>query len=624
MIDQKNNTKTIPLNILVVDIETERLESPEKIWVAVTHDVLRNEQKTWLNLHQDSKEFASYISQFTLVGHNLLSFDLPVINRICGTRIPLVSCFDTLVLSRLFFAGKFKQHGLEAWGERLGFPKIEFNDFSQLTDEMVTYCQRDVELTVKLWKSLSKYTYDVENYVPIINEHRTAVICYEMNRNGFYFDIDGAKSLYNDIKEKTETLLEEIQKEFKPRLKPLRVIKPVLTKTGKLHSKDFRWLEGDPFELGYRADSSFTLCEWESFNPASTKQVIERLNECGWKPTEMTKGHKDALKEKDEKKLQEYQIYGWKISEENLETLPENSPESARKLKHYLLLTRRLTTLEEWFEAYNERTHRIHGTVNPIGTWTHRCSHTRPNTGNIVSTDKEYGSQMRAFWQAQSGYRLIGCDADAIQLRILAHYMDDYEFTQALVAGKKEEGTDAHTRNMKTLKYCKSRDVAKTFIYAWLLGASTAKIAQILECTFGQAKEASQRFLESYPGLQKLKTEIIPMDAKNGYFLGLDNRMVLCDSEHKMLAGYLQNGEKVIMSTANWLWRQALRKEKIDFKQVGFVHDEWQVEVPDDDEIVKWCAETMAESIKVAGQKLNLKCPLEGTYSVGYNWMETH
>ena len=117
---------------------------------------------------------------------------------------------------------------------------------------------------------------------------------------------------------------------------------------------------------------------------------------------------------------------------------------------------------------------------------------------------------------------------------------------------------------------------------------------------------------------------MIPEDGERGFFWGLDGRPVMCDSEHLMLAGYLQNGETIVMKYANWLWREQLRKEKIPFRQMAYVHDEWQTETVDDDDVVKFVKEVQANSIVQAGIDLGVKCPLAGKAVDGYNWAECH
>jgi DNA polymerase-1 len=243
---------------------------------------------------------------------------------------------------------------------------------------------------------------------------------------------------------------------------------------------------------------------------------------------------------------------------------------------------------------------------------------------NIPGHGSVYGDEMRSLWKAPDGGYLVGVDADGIQLRILAHYMNDKDFIAALDKGRKEDGTDAHTLNMLALgPVCSSRDTAKTFIYAFLLGAGIGKVGEILSCSHDDARAAVDSFIAHYPGLRNLKDYRIPADADRGYFIGLDGRLVACDSQHLMLAGYLQNGEAVVMKTANLLWRNKLEEENIPYKQVNFVHDEWQVEVQSLTDATR-AGTLMVQAIVDTGTILKLNCPLAGNAIIGRNWLETH
>lgn len=607
---------------IIIDIETERLIDPETLWVVVTKDVETKEVNTWVRPDLKPEPLLNYIKGNILIGHNILGFDIPQLSRFLKHQFNPEQVIDTVVVSRLLDSWSIRDHSLDAWGERLGTKKLPFKAFDQLSQEMITYCQQDVEVTYQLFKVLSKYIFDPMWSTALRNEHRSAIICQEISQNGFSFNVEAAEEIYNTIKAEHQQLEERLQIDFPPKFFLVKEVNPVLTKTGKLHSKDFRWL-GDGDIQVYSAGQPFSLIQQEPFNPRSPKQVIERLWACGWNPTEKTKGHIKAERNKEFEKLENYKTYGWTISEENLKTLPADAPEATKYLVRFLLLSSRLSTLTEWLEAVREDK-RIHGQILHIGTKTHRCSHSKPNMGNVPSLTAEFGHDMRALWKASDGYKLVGCDAEGIQLRILAHYMNDPEFTIPLVEGSSKDGTDVHTKNMKLLRYCKSRDDAKTFIYSWILGASVVKTAAVLGCTVPQAAEARDRFLETYKALKVFKENTIVNDAKRGYLIGIDGRKVKCDSEHHMLAVYLQNAEKIIMTHANWLWREAFLKEKIDFRQVNFVHDEWQTEIRGDDELIDWCARVQAASIKKAGEDLKLNCPLAGSYKVGFNWADTH
>jgi DNA polymerase-1 len=331
--------------------------------------------------------------------------------------------------------------------------------------------------------------------------------------------------------------------------------------------------------------------------------------------------------------LEHYQKYGWMVSEKNLQTLPETAPQAAKDLTKWLTLAGRQQSLTEWLGCVNPTDSRIHGKFWHIGAWTQRMSHSSPNQANIFSAfsgepktpveeiKAKYDYYLRDLWQAEPGKWLVGTDAEGIQLRILTHYMKSETWKKAILAGKKEDETDIHSMNKKALgSVCRDRDTAKTFIYAWVLGASIPKVAEILNCTVKQASAANNQFLDSFPELRKLKQHKIPTDASRGYFIGLDGRKVQCNSEHLMLAGYLQNGEATIMKHANVLWRKNVTRP---YKQVDFVHDEWQTEC-NTEEDANWIGLQQAIAIADVGQKLNLFCPLTGRYEIGRTWASTH
>ena len=53
---------------------------------------------------------------------------------------------------------------------------------------------------------------------------------------------------------------------------------------------------------------------------------------------------------------------------------------------------------------------RVHGSVNGIGARTNRMSHFAPNMAQV---DKE----MREVWLPDAGEKLVGCDAEGLELR---------------------------------------------------------------------------------------------------------------------------------------------------------------------------------------------------------------
>lgn len=373
------------------------------------------------------------------------------------------------------------------------------------------------------------------------------------------------------------------------------------------------------------------------FNPRSVRQIVERLHEAGWKPYERTKTY--ITKKRNREKISEtLDTYGWKVNEANLSTLPEDAPEGCKYLIEHILLSARRRTLAEWRAAFVNSTGRIHGRYNPLGTVTQRCSHSNPNMGNIATKKTikynsqrlrtlatDLGGRMRSFWLAPEGGWLVGTDMESAHLRIFAHLIDDKEFTQSLISGKKEDGTDPHSVNKRRLGIlCPDRDRAKTFIFSFLNGAGASKVAEIFGCSLPEATEVLDAYVKAYPGLEKLKQEVIPRDAQRGYFVGIDGRLVKADSEHKMIGMYLQNMESVLMKYA-WIdWYDNLIRQGIDFRPVNWVHDEWVTETGSSKEVACFIGQTQSDSIRRIGEDFKLRCPMGGEYKVGKNWLEVH
>ena len=624
---------------LIIDIETDSL-NPSKIWVAVTKDFQTKEEKIWIRPDEhDTKSFLLFLSNYSLVGHNLIGFDLPALRSLCSWNDNVRSCVDTLVLSRLRNSWEVKDHSLAAWGERLGFPKIKFEDFSSFSQDMVDYCVQDVRITDKLFEYLKPWWSEKSQWPAIRLEHDSAILCKEMEDNGFYFEYDKATELLKGLEERLGQLSEEMRRELPPRVRPGSLVIPRVVKSGEISKVNFKWLDARPEDCGYQPDAPFTRIFIEEFKPGQTKRRLELLWKYGWQPIDKTDGYKEAERTGDKSKLEHYKIYGWKVNETNLATLPEDAPESARKLVQWILMDSRRSTLVEWLSAYNDATGRIHGTYNHIGSWTHRKSHSNPNKANVSSPfvktkeelsavekiKDEYDGQFRGLWSVPKGKCLVGVDAEGIQLRVLAHYLDNKEYTEAIVNGRKEDESDVHNVNKRALgAICRTRDDAKTFIYAWLLGAGIEKIRGILGCSREDAASSVENFYRSIPGLRELKYGKTRTDSERGYFVGLDGRVVFCNQQRLILAGYLQNGESVIMKHACRLWHNRLTKEKVPFLLVNDVHDEWQTEVPDDRALAEYVGQVQIDSIRQAGIDLKVKCRLDGNMKIGYNWLHTH
>jgi DNA polymerase-1 len=648
---------------IICDIETNALEGPTEIWLIVCKDIDTGQYYIFKDiLHDEDVRNAFrrvWNSVTTVVGHNWLGYDWPVLSSLVPNLVQPQQSLDTLVLSKLVDYSRQGGHSLEQYGLEFNLPKLDCKDFSHFTPLMETYCIRDVDITEKVYHKYIKVIDDPLWQPSITLEHNFQLIVNDLHNNGFAFNSEKAIKLLDQVTTSLSSIDKEIADAFPERLQLIREIHPKLTKHGTLSRTDFRWVtDGD---LSIYNGGPFSRCEWVAFNPSSHKQIIQVLNNAGWKPVNKTKTHIDLereLKRLDRQRqrdksfdlafkevyarLQLVKVSGWKVDEDNLATLPPTSPPPARLLAKRILLEARRRTLTEWLSLVGTDG-RIHGRFFGIGAWTHRMAHQNPNTANIPNQfdtqgkEKLLGKDMRSLWIAPRNRLLVGVDAEGIQLRIFAHYINDPEFTKSLIEGKKDDKTDPHSLNQRILgSACKSRAAAKRFIYALLLGAGIGKLAEILDTSKSETEAALDRLLLRYTGFAELKQTVIPKDASRGYFVGLDGRKVRIpgneegSKRHLAMSGYLQGGEALVMKRATVLFYPEL--QKLGGKLVNFVHDEWQTECKNDLGVGLTIAKLQADALRQVGEDLKLNCPLAGSYwnddhheyTIGNNWSVTH
>ena len=541
-------------DLVFLDIETTMCHQKIHLVVTSANGVIK--------CHREPKSLKKEIWGKILVAHNGIAFDFPVLNKVWGLKIKLHQVLDTLVLSRLLNPMRTK-HSLAAWGEDLGFPKTEFNQFDQYSEEMRQYCINDVKVLEKVYNQLLKekesHGFDEES---IQLEHEVSSVISKQVSRGFRLDVEGCKRLCGVLSGRMEEICERLQESFQP-----IVHKRVSEKTGK-QLKD----------------------SIEVFNPASRQQISKRLQAVGWKPKKYT--------EKGSVIVDESVLRGVNIPE-------------AKLICEYLLLQKRLSQVTSWIEAVSDK-HRVHGKVITNGAVTGRMTHHSPNLAQIPSVHAEYGSECREQWVVDLGYKLVGIDASGLELRMLAHYMEDEEYTKEVVDG------DIHTKNQLAAGL-DTRAKAKTFIYAFLYGAGPKKIGSI---TGTNGTVIIDKFMKNVPALAKLKEKIAVNLRNKGSLPGLDGRRLFIRSEHAALNTLLQGAGAVVMKKALVIFDKYIKLHELDAHFVANVHDEWQLEVKEEE--AELVGQLGVKAIIEAGKALRLNCPLDGEYKVGDNWKQTH
>ncbi len=331
-------------------------------------------------------------------------------------------------------------------------------------------------------------------------------------------------------------------------------------------------------------------------------------------------------------------------------------------------------TAQEYFEVHGmfpDSGHwRIPASAVTIGTPTFRMRHR--NVVNIP-TRGIYGHEMRRIFTHAPDSKLVGTDASGLELRMLAHFMADDEYTDMVLNG------DIHTYNQNKAKL-PTRDNAKTFIYAYLYGSGVSNLARVCNMSLPQMEACMSEFKESLPSLDKLVTGVQKVGGSRGFLLAIDGRrgqLRKKDGEystHIALNLLLQMTGSIIMKWAHVIAEDlAVERGLInsirDFPNVCHYHDEAQCEDKEssileyyynihksewkeeeklgytDEEGRVYSAPVIdgeegdqlllhrtyspfgsvyAEAIRLAGETFMLRCPTAGEYKVGDTWEDTH
>ena len=583
----------------VFDIEANGL-NPTQIWCIVAIDTASGKVYSYgPDKIAEGVELLSSASK--LIGHNILGYDIPVIKKLCGVDLQREDCkiVDTLVLSRLFNPTREGGHGLESWGYRLHHHKLEFKEFEEYSQEMLDYCIRDVSLNHKVYNHLK---IESKGFSPksVQLEHKVYDILNAQRDRGFLLDVRHATVLVAELEEKLLAAEQEVHKTFMPKDASI-VLLPNYTKAGKLSKmakqegseKKIR-LSDEEFEKMSANPAPMVRADDIPFNLGSRKQIGEYLIEFGWKPVNFTPTGQPIVDEKTLSKI-------------------DNIPE-AKLIAEYLMLQKRIAQINSWLKECDTDDERVRGYVNTNGAVTGRMTHSSPNMAQIPSTNSPYGAECRRCWIVKDKHKLVGIDASGLELRMLAHYMDDEAYTYELLNG------DIHTSN-QNLAGLESRSQAKTFIYALLYGAGDAKLGSVVGGNARNGKTLRERFFDNLPAFKSLKDRV-GRAAKRGWLKGLDGRKLFVRSEHAALNTLLQGAGAIVMKEALVVFNDLLVAENIDPCFVANVHDEWQLEAPE--HLADRIGILGVQAIRQAGINLNLRCELDGEYNVGNNWAETH
>lgn len=535
-----------------------------------------------------------------VIGHNIIAYDIPALQKVYPNFEILGKVTDTLVLSRLVEANLAEKdqlriakdpnsfpkkltgtHSLKAWGLRLGDYKDDYDGgWESYSQEMLDYCIQDTKVTKVLYEHCMAREFSDES---IKLSHSLAKICFEIGNNGWTLDKKKAIDLYSLLAQKREWIRNGLDELFPPWETTEEFIPKRNNKT-----------------LGYEEGVPFTKRKQIVFNPSSRRHIEYCLRQkYAWKPTKFTsQGHAQ-------------------IDETILGKLPY--PE-AQQLAEFFMVEKRIGQLAEGPQAWLKKVDgdgKIRHTIISGSTISGRASHRGPNLAQVPKTSLPYGQECRELFTVPDGWWLTGADLSGIELRCLSHYLNDGgEYAAQILEG------DIHSYNAKAFGV--DRNTSKTLVYALMYGSGDLNLGKIAGKGAKYGKELKTNFNKNIPAFGTLLQRLQAAHKKRGYLIGLDGRKLYIRSQHKLLSQLLQScGAILSMKWVELIYHEINRQHGDDAYIVGWIHDEVQIACRSQ-EIAEDVGHITRRVAEETGRYFKTKIPIASEYTVGRTWADTH
>lgn len=687
------------LNGYVYDIEADNLYLQSKnIWY-INFRSLDGEKELEIFPFRQSKEkclelFWEFHNSFgekpTVVSFNGLGYDHWMLWKFLDLSFHLgkngsdwldgteVQFIDLFVLSQYLTPDRPK-HSLESYGEELGDPKIEFNAFSEYSEEMRVYGRQDVKLTLKVYKHLmSKLKTLYSNDYP---ELPKSLLCMQkdyylysaQSYTGIKFNKKAAEDLVKEIDQEMLEIEEEVLPQLPPR--PLKkteeafytMPKNPFKKDGELSSHMLRFIEKHNLKINPVNQVLFNN-EWIDIESEKTLNVklpmeLKDGNDIkdwfvsqGWKPT-MWNFKRDERGKPERNKNGEIITTTPKIQEAGkiCPNLLELNGDLPKRIVRYLSLRNRKSVITGWLNHWRLNFDgRLPAEITgytPTTRVKHSCIVNLPK----ASPEVLKGYEVRSLFIVEDNLRYVSADAAALENRTVADYTykydggkfadlvlngDSHSFNAKIFFPKETENFDPSSPdfNKDDPLFKPWRNKAKTGAYSLAYGASVKKFTNSLGLSEKAGKKAYESYWEVNKGLQSLKENVErywELCGKKQYIISRDGQMLTARSKHLLVNLCGQSlGAKVISYTAcmldnrlGWLKIDDLGRPHYDYKgyrvaRLAAFHD--QLDFETEPEVSEEVGQMIVDLIKKSGQMLNMKVELDGEYKVGLNAAEIH
>lgn len=616
-------------NGLVLDIEADGfIFESTKIWTICGEDLDSDEKWEVKPFEVGAKQALKFLeAKFgeydkpNIVFHNGLGYDIFVMLKILGMNFQVgkkhgdtimgqpVQFIDTYYWS-MFLNPDRQGHSIEAWGDILGLPKIDYRarlielgvlkkdapkgkEFSFYHPEMSVYCPRDVSVNKLAYQAMQKehkalyQSLDVQANYKAGQKSFFLMSCQGLA--GWKFDIEKAKELAPKI----DAMSEQVRAEVEPEL-PTRPLKKGEQKDYTMPAKPFKkdgtlsatmlnWIEKHNGRLigttaveilgkCYKIEAGRLLDVELKMEMADQMQMKDWLLSLGWEPTLWNfKRGEDGKPERDPKTRQLIQTTP-KIQEQgkicpNLEAM--DMP-IIKKVVRWLSLRNRRSVLQGWLDNPRlEYDGRLETGRSGIAA-THRQKH--KITVNVPKASKSVllGYEFRELFTSEEGFWLAAGDAAALEGRSQGHYT--YRYDDGATARDLLDG-DVHSKTAKSVyadvlesfdinspdfnkddpAFKPYRDRSKNIFYATLYGAGDAKIAKTAGLPESRGKEVSEAFWEANSATKALKDNLEQYWTTKGnkkYLPAVDGRWLCTRKKSALLNTIFQSLGGIAMDYA--------------------------------------------------------------------------
>ena len=598
--------------LVVLDTETNMgavNNNLTNLWCIGTYFPDTDESKLFFD-ESDHQELQDILDTHTVIMHHC-AFDVWVLRQF-GYTVDINNVEDTMLMS--YCIRPDGTHSLKGLGEylKVDVVKTEYEDFSQYTKEMGEYCLNDCRATYSIYERLVTRLDPVRQIYSIEKSYTDALI--ELNHNGVYMNKKDWNTVIQEVEEEASKLRDSIGS-------IVSLVPGKTVKTKNPRSDDTVCTE-DNLELGKfvfdkEEDGLFHYNKVEEYNPASGDHTAWALIHLyGWEPKEFSKKTGKPTVDKN--------------------VLGDLHYELARLLCEFSKVNKIVTTYGESLLQRVSSDGRLRGSFNQCITKTGRLSSSKPSLQTVPGRG-DIGEQIRNLFISPEGRKLVGCDVDSFQMRILAWYEnhclgDKYSDASTLYNEfNYKEDPDPHQAKADLLGL--DRKTAKHCNFGGVFGFGINKFAQISGLSLSKAKEIVKLEAQMNPSLELLKQMVwnatryfkgycYDLYGRRGYYPDINSNdgWLKSSAERKSFNFIIQSTEASIIKLWTMYVLDDVLEEGLDAQLILQVHDEVLFECSPED------APRLCEILQTRLQDSDFLPGLKvtGTPSIGDTWGEIH